>query len=285
MHWQFLTKTSTLILLVTLVFGAWLWLFLIRSAWQETRLVFLAVGEGDALLITQGTYQILIDAGREGKTTLSHLGKFMPFYDRTLEVVVTTHPDADHIGGLPEILKHYTVEKIFSTGARSDTDTVELLEREISRRALGRELLGIAGTKIKFPQGGSWSVLFPLAPVPEQVTETNATSIVSRFDYGSTSFLLMGDLPDEEDYLPTVVPAEVLKVAHHGSNSSTSDVWLSLVQPKTAIISVGKNRYGHPAAEVIQRLTEREIEVIRTDEGGDIVYRCRDQWVGCRLMR
>ncbi len=267
-----------------LVLGAGLWLFSIRSAWQETRVVFLAVGEGDALLITQGTYQILIDAGREGKTTLSHLGKFMPFYDHTLEAVVVTHPDADHIGGFPEVFKHYRVGAIFLTGAKSETDTVELLEREISRRALGKEYPGIAGTKIEFPRGGSWRVLFPEAPVPERVTETNATSIVSRFEYGSTSFLLTGDLPDEEEYLPSVLTAEVLKVAHHGSRSSTSDTWLSLVRPKTAVISVGENRYGHPAPEVLERLTERGIEIIRTDERGDIVYRCRNQWRGCQRM-
>lgn len=282
MLWHFLSKTSLIITLCCLVLGSWLWLFFIRAAWHETKVVFLSVGEGDAILITEGTYQILIDSGREGKRTLSHLGKYIPFYDHTLEVVVSTHPDADHIGGFPDILDHYSVETFFSTGAESDTETETLLEREIERRSAGEARRAIVGTKGEFPNGGTWHILFPFAPLPKEVTNTNATSVVSRFEFGSTSFLFTGDLPDEEAYLPNIMPATVLKVAHHGSRYSTSERWLEMVRPKTAILSVGENRYGHPAPEVLERLAERGIESVRTDTDGDIVYRCRQEWHECR---
>lgn len=249
---------------------------------SELKVVFLDVGEGDAILITRGHRQVLIDGGREGRRLLSHLGRYIPFSDRTIEAVIATHPDADHIGGFPQLFEQYAVRQFLSTGAESKTESSALLSRSREREGLDRALTAIAGTTLTFPGEGRLSVLFPPAPVPVDMAATNDGSVVARFDFAGTSFLLTGDLPDEAAYIPEISPATILKVAHHGSRYSTSDTWLASVQPHEAIISVGENTYGHPASEVLERLTAHGVRIFRTDEQGDIVYRCREEWGGCR---
>lgn len=282
MFFGWITKTALACIGLALVSLLGLWGLYLRGSERETKVVFLSVGQGDAILITQGQSQVLIDGGREGRQLLSHLGRHLPFYDRTLEAVVVTHPDADHIGGLPALLHQYRVETWLSTGARSDTATVELLERELERSFRGSTVPAIAGTGMEFPGGGKLFVVFPVTPLPPEASDTNTGSVVARFEFGQSSFLLTGDLPEEELYYPEAKPATVLKVAHHGSRYSTSEAWLDLVRPREAIVSVGENSYGHPAPEVLQRLAQRDIAILRTDERGDIVYRCRVEWNGCR---
>lgn len=282
MSWSWLTKSTLFLTGLFAVLFLAAWLFFIHENGEETKIIFLSVGEGDAILISEGDRQVLIDSGREGKRLLAHLGKYVPFYDRKIEVILPTHPDADHIGGFPDLLQKYRVEALLSTGAKSDTETVRLLDRTLDERFHGEHLPALRGTTLAFPSEGRLDILFPLTPQPENVEKTNDTSVVSRFTYGETSFLFTGDLPDEEQYLPGIEPITVLKVAHHGSRYSTSDAWLKEVQPKEAVISVGENSYGHPSPDVLERLSKRNVKILRTDEQGDIVYRCRTEWNGCR---
>lgn len=276
MHFGWITKASffTVLCLGTVTLS--LWLGLLRFNDGLVRVVFLSVGQGDAILIQSGRQQILIDGGRDGRTLLGALGQELPFYDRTIEVVIATHPDADHIGGLSTLLDRYRVGQLIETGALASNDTVDakLLLRAIERTRTPHTLLGRFGTSIELAQGGLLTILFPTTlPLPLD-TETNNGSIVARFDFGETSFLLTGDLPHEETVLPDIEPVDVLKAAHHGSRYSTSDAWLDLVRPREAILSVGKNSYGHPAPEVMERLKGRGIATYRTDELGSIGYRC-----------
>ena len=162
---------------------------------------------------------------------------------------------------------------MLDTGARTDTKSAFLFYRDLEREGV-RTVPAVRGTSIELPKGGTLSILFPFAPEPADVPETNEGSVVARFEYGETSFLLTGDLPDEEHFIPDLTPATVLKAAHHGSRYSTSDVLLGLVRPKEAVISVGKNSYGHPHDEVLERLQARGTIVYRTDIDGDIVYHC-----------
>jgi competence protein ComEC len=261
MHFGWITKTTFFVIGLLGVVTLSLCLGLIRFNDSLVRVVFLSVGQGDAILIQSGRQQILIDGGRGGSTLLGALGQELPFYDRTIEVVIATHPDADHIGGLSTLLDRYQVGQLIETGALTTNDTVDakLLLKAIERTHTPHALLGRLGTSIELAQGG---VL------------TNDGSIVARFDFGETSFLFTGDLADEEEVLPDILPVDVLKVAHHGSRYSTSDAWLDLVQPREAIVSVGKNAYGHPAPEVMERLKARGIASYRTDELGPIGYRC-----------
>ncbi len=130
------------------------------------------------------------------------------------------------------------------------------------------------------------TVEYPEAPLPkETVGDTNQGSIVSRFVYGETSFLLTGDLAHEEALLPEESPVTILKAAHHGSKYSTSEAFLGIIQPKEAVISVGKNSYGHPDPGVLERLKGRGITVRRTDQEGDIRYQCSSVQQQCLFAK
>lgn len=259
---------------ISLIFFGLLWL----SYWfavtrEQTVVAFLSVGEGDAILISQGTNQILIDGGRSGKDLLYRLGRHIPFWDRQIETVIETHPDADHIGGLAALVRAYRVKNVLYSGAESDTEVSELLRTALAEAGLVPEKV-FRGTELEFPSGGRLVVEYPLTPLPRDSKETNSGSVVTRFVYGTTSFLLTGDLPAEETALPNETPATVLKAAHHGSRYSTSDAWLDLIRPSEAVISVGENSYGHPSPDTLSRLQKRGIRVSRTDKEGDIAYWC-----------
>ncbi|NTW46184.1 MAG: MBL fold metallo-hydrolase [Candidatus Moranbacteria bacterium] len=258
------------------VFAVWAW----RNA-RMTRVVFLDVGQGDAILVSHGSDQILIDGGRSGTLLLSRLSRYVPFWDRTIETVVMTHPDADHIGGLPDLLRNYRVGVFAATDARSSSDIFALLQDRLAEGS--RPPIRVparTGLSVGLPEGGTLSVAYPPGSV-EGSGGSNEGSVVSRFTFGDTDFLLTGDLPEEEKYLSGVGEAEVLKVSHHGSKHSSSQAFLDLVRPKEAVVSVGKNSYGHPDADVLARLASMGAVVRRTDREGDIVYRCDTVFNGC----
>lgn len=273
MYWGWITKTILFALFVTVAVAFGLWLYVMKVDAGTTRVVFLSVGQGDAILISQGMNQIVIDGGRDGRRLLSRLGRHVPFYDRTIETLIPTHPDADHIGGLSALLERYRVETVLDTNARTDTKSAFLFYRDLEREG-ARSLPAIRGTTLALPKGGKLAVLYPYAPLPADVPETNEGSVVARFEFGETSFLLTGDLPDEEHFIPDLAPATVLKAAHHGSRYSTSDTLLDQVRPREAIISVGENSYGHPHPDVLTRLLAHGAAIYRTDTDGDIVYTC-----------
>ncbi len=274
---------------VTATLGLLVW-------WQQvqlknTSIVFLNVGQGDAILIQQGRHQILIDSGRESMQLSSELGRYIPFWDRHIEMIVPTHPDADHIGGFAGLTRHYSVGRILWTGVEGTTDVYTEF-RSVYSEAVPSERWQkmAAGSKISLPQGGSLEALYPYevksGPAPDE--DTNATSIVLRFEYGETSFLLTGDLAEEERVLGKVEPVTVLKAAHHGSKYSSSDTFLNMIQPQEVVISVGKNSYGHPHKDVMARIQKVNAKILRTDQEGSIEYRCSQlenkcSYIGRRL--
>lgn len=256
-------------------------LVITERSFSPLRVVFLNVGQGDAILISQGKTQVLIDGGREGKVLLGRLGRQMPFWDRQIESVIATHPDADHVGGLAAVISRYHVSTYLSNGSEGESEVFRNLRETLEAdRSVGQSVIGTE-SKIIFPGGAEFRVLFPENGAVKASSETNEGSIVARLVFGDTSFLFTGDLPHEETVLPDITPTKVLKVAHHGSKYSTSDEWLSRVQPDDAIISVGKNRYGHPSDEILSRLRQRGVRILRTDQRGDIVYVCRE--TSCHL--
>lgn len=277
MYFGWITKTTFFIIILLGAVFLGLWLSVLQRQGTQIEVAFLAVGQGDAILIQSGRQQILIDGGREGKALLDALGREIPFYDRTIEVVIATHPDADHIGGLSTLFDRYQIGQFIETGALDAKDTVdsELVMRAVERYQIAKDVPGRSGVQLELAQGGVLTLLYPMALPLSADTESNDGSIVARFDFGETSFLFTGDLPHEETFLPTLEPVDVLKVAHHGSRYSTSDAWLDLVQPTEAILSVGKNSYGHPHQEVLDRLAQWGIATFRTDELGSIIYQCQ----------
>lgn len=279
------TYKLSLFVLGGLVLMGGLFVWHLRLIERRTEVVFLNVGQGDAILITQGKYQVLIDGGRTSKELLAHIGRHVPFWDRKIEVVMATHPDADHIGGLPALMRSYQVDRVLTTGATSETETSRQFQ-EATQNSTGRDPEHVfRGGKITFPRGGELVIEYPLASISASASDddTNEGSIVARFTYGETSFLLTGDLPREETVLTNETPVTVLKVAHHGSKHSSSGAFLDLVQPKEAVFSVGKNSYGHPDSGVMERLRNRGAILHRTDEEGDIVYRCHSN--ACIFVR
>ncbi len=277
-------KTVFRIIFVSLLVAALLGGVFAYVAWKnakETKVVFLDVGQGDAILIAQGGNQILIDGGRSGKTLLAGISRQIPFWDRTIETVIATHPDADHIGGFPELISRYRVGTYISTSARSESELFGILERTLegSQEQVER-IIAYRGLSIALPKGGRLEILFP--EDGEHVAgESNETSVVSRFSFGETDFLLTGDLPKEELFLPEAPPSEILKLAHHGSKHSSSDLFLSYVRPEEVVVSVGENKYGHPSPDVLSRVAAIGAVVRRTDVSGDIVYRCFSEMNRC----
>ncbi len=286
-NWKIIT-----ILLVVIIFALVTVVTMVQVVRPDvTRVVFLDVGQGDGILITRGARQILIDGGANQKVLLEQLSRYMPFWDRTIDVMLATHPDSDHIGAQIGVFGAYDVPMVIATNAfkrsRAATAWHSALARERSEVVIAN-----AATVVRLARGddeaGILRVVFPRNEEidVESKDDANDTSIVARLDIGGTSFLLTGDLPSslEEQIAQNDADADILKVGHHGSRFSTAGFFLDRVTPKQAIISVGRdNSYGHPTEEVLRKLESRNIEILRTDKSGTIVYICRTD--GCKLER
>lgn len=246
---------------------------------RDLMVIFFDVGQGDAILISQGNNQLLIDGGKDGKIILEKLGKYIPFWDRNIEAVIATHPDQDHIGGLVDVAKAYNISAVLETGAQSDSQTYKSWEESVNNGKIEKIEAG-RGISINFPYGGAKAeILYPSLSVElSDKSNANQFSVVMKLKFGENSFLFTGDLPAEQelDLIKNGVKSGILKVAHHGSKYSTSEEFLDAVNPEEAVISVGKNNsYGHPSPEIIERLLKHSVKIWRTDEIGDIVYQCK----------
>lgn len=252
---------------------------------RDLKVIFIDVGQGDAILITQGSCQILIDGGWDENLILEKLGKFIPFWDRQIEAVVATHPDKDHIGGLVGILKFYEVKAIVQTSAQSQSQVYRSFEEAVKNEK-SNQVEASKGTKIKFSGEALLEVIYPLPSAENSDSNSsNETSVVARLDFGENSFLFTGDLPSGREKDIESGEIDFLKVAHHGSKYSTGTEFLNRIKPREAIISAGKNNsYGHPHREILERLWERKIKIWRTDESGDIVYSCESGKSGCKVV-
>ncbi len=236
---------------------------------------FLDIGQGDSiLLVTPGGKQILIDGGPDLKA-LEHLGRFLPFFDRSLDLVVLTHPNLDHLAAFPEILRRYRTEAFLFTGVafkfpRYDAILAELRESDTQ--------VSFADPKrdIDMGDGVILDIVWPPRDVfGKEFSEVNDTAMVIRVLHASGSILLTGDIEEkaEEEILRTGadIQSTVLKVAHHGSRTSSSTGFLLAVRPSLAVISLGaENTYGHPHAVTLDRLRAFGIPIRRTDLEGTV---------------
>ena len=275
-------KKFLIFIFVLLVVLPWFVLF----SWPNQRLHFIAcnVGQGDAILITKGSNQVLIDGGPNNKV-LSCLSENMPFWDRTIELVVNTHPDKDHLAGLIDVVERYRVKEIVSDSLIEKTAVFQKFHQQVVKQKI----------KIYSPQKGDivklgdlkFMVLWPEEKtgdsaiwqknLSQQVLGAQAIkqgandySIVLHLQYRGFDALLTGDITKsveekliEDNHFSSI---EILKVAHHGSKFSSSEEFLKAVKPKIAVISVGKNPWGHPTKEVLNRLKEVGAEILRTDK-------------------
>jgi len=259
-------------LLVLFNIFAWQRVFdLIEGRYLE--IIFFDIGQGDAIFIeTPQKHQILIDGGPDS-SILEKLAKEIPFWDRSIDVVILTHPEKDHLAGLIEVLKRYKVDYVLWTGVVRQTSENDKW-RSLLQEQEGKVVIIKAGQRIEAGEV-CFNILSPVEYLEgEGFKDSNNTSIVSRLVFGQSSFLFTGDITSliEKELVEKKVNliSNVLKVGHHGSKYSTSDNFLEAVDPEIAIISVGKNSYGHPTEEVLQKLKKFDIEILRTDKDGDI---------------
>jgi len=237
---------------------------------------FLAVGQGDSIFVEMPKgQQVLIDGGPDA-SILKKLAKEIPFYDRTIDLVILTHPEKDHLFGLLEVLKKYEVKNILWTGVVRDTAEWKEWMRLIKKEGVEIKIAQ-AGQKIILQENplAYIDILFPFESQDgKELKDSNDTSIVARLVFGNDSFLFMGDatIKTENNLITENVflDSDILKVAHHGSKTSTSENFLEKVSPEMAVIEVGENNYGHPTPEVLAILEQFGIHILRTDKNGDI---------------
>ena len=287
-------RKNDVFVIIGILFGlnilAWLAVYDLNKP-QLLEVNFFDVGQGEAIFIeTPSRHQILIDGG-PSSLILEKLAESLPFWDRTIDLIILTHPEHDHLAGLIEVLKRYKVENILWTGVLRDTaeykEWVKLIKDE--------------GAKIKIAQASQRinlstyevnryiDILYPFENLEGQELEnSNNTSIVAKLIFGENSFLFTGDayksvekkLVDKE----TDLASDVLKVGHHGSKTSNSEEFIEKVSPEIAVISVGKdNPYHHPHQETLDTLEKYGIKILRTDLNSDIKILCDSQSLKLKL--
>ena len=246
---------------------------------SKLRIIFCDVGQGDAILvITPGGKQILVDGG-PGSKAVDCLSQNMPFWDREIEFLVNTHPQQDHLEGLVAVLARYKVDMIATTQVKHETQLFGAWQQAVKTEA-ARIYIPRAGDELILDSNrGSTpkiKILWPSAASlskwqAEPPKDLNETSIVMRIDYGLVCAYLTGDIPKE--ILEGIVdkPCQILKVAHHGSKTGTSDQVLDKIKPQIAVIQAGKkNRFGHPHKEVVDLLESHHIQILRNDLNGTV---------------
>lgn len=256
-------------------------IFIFHLDWQNThrKLTFamLNIGQGDALFIESPTgAQMLIDGGPAGKI-ISKLSQVMPFYDRSIDAIIITNPDADHIAGFLSVLKNYKVGRVFEPGTFNDSKTYKNLKKEIENKKIP-DILAKRGMRINLGGGAVLDILFPDRDVSNWTT--NDGSIMARLSYGKTSVMLTGDATSETERIilsenpQSNLHSTILKVGHHGSHTSSSPEFVQAVSPEYALISDGKgNSYGHPHEETLGTLAKFGAKIFRTDELGTIIMK------------
>ena len=271
---------STKIVAVFLALVALGMSFIGYALWDLTRplpatVSILDIGQGDAILIqTAARRTILIDGGPDN-TVIYRLSAHLPYYQRTLDLLVLTHPDNDHVAGLPEVLRRYDVGAVLLTGITHSNAAYQTLLQELTQRHIPVIVAGTVAV-IQIDDRAALQIFYPTQSIVSQTfKKINDSSIVSRLIIGDLSILLTGDTTKkiEADLLSSGVSLEatVLKVAHHGSDTSSAEAFLRAVSPELAVISSGReNRFGHPNPNVLQRLSNVAIPVLDTQRVGDI---------------
>jgi competence protein ComEC len=258
--------------LLILNFFTWQQVFALQAANLEV--YFLDVGQGDSQFIeTPDNRQIIIDGG-PGDAVLGELGKIMSFSDRKIDIVVLSHPETDHMQGLVAVLKKYKADYILQAGVERDFEGFyEWQDVLATQQKQGAKIINVKAGDVVYVGAVVLKILAPFEDLSGVNMEksSNEACLVAKLSYGTSSFLFTGDIGFEtEAQIGKAADCDVLKVGHHGSKYSTSESFLAAISPQIAVIEVGKNSYGHPTAEILQRLAKFGIQTLRTDKSGTI---------------
>ncbi|MEK7081983.1 MAG: ComEC/Rec2 family competence protein [Patescibacteria group bacterium] len=243
----------------------------------ELKVAFLDIGQGDAIYIeAPNGNQVLIDGG-PGKALLSRLGEVMPAYDRSVDLLIVSNPDKDHIAGFIEVLKSFVVAAVMEPGTKPETAIYQEFEKAVETEN-AQKILGRRGQIVWLDRarGVHFDIFFPDQDVADW--QTNDGSIIGKLVYGDTCIIFPGDAPQSmENYVVAfdgaTLHCQVLKVGHHGSRTSSGVAFVGTVAPEYAVISSGKgNSYGHPHQETMDTLSRFGAKILRTDQLGTIIF-------------
>jgi competence protein ComEC len=258
------------------IFNLVVWTVFWESSRDDMVVSFLDIGQGDAIFVRTPTgHQMLIDSGAPGGSVLRELGRVMPFYDRSIDVVLATHPDQDHIGGLTDVLERFSVGLYIHNLSTSSSEAFTSLVETIQKKDINVLVL-TEPTMIDFGDGARFEIIFPDQDIAGW--DSNEASITGKLIYGKHSVLLTGDLSIiMEKYLidkyGEYLKSDILKAGHHGSKHSTSLLFAEKVSPRYAVISASqKNTYGHPAPEVLDNLKKVGAEIWATLGSGRVEF-------------
>jgi len=232
---------------------------------------FYDIGQGDGIFIeTPERYQILVDAG-PGPKILEELAKDMPFYDNTIDVIIPTHPDSDHVAGLIDVLARYQVNGALLSSVSGNTIVYSRLLHDIRQEG---SLVSTGARQIEpinLPGNVSLQILNPDPDEPQKTT--NDASIVVLLRYGKITFLLLADVTTkrEQEILPLLPRhVDVIKIAHHGSKFSSGREFLHSLSPERCVSQVGENHYGHPSPQALKAIDDAGCRLWRTDRQGTL---------------
>lgn len=256
---------------------------------QTLKVSFLDIGQGDAIFIqAPNKYQLLIDGGPSAQV-LGELGRVMPWFDRTIDAVIATHPDKDHIGGLIDVFELFSIGTLIDNGFEAEDDLEEAYIQTAKEYGIQRTK-AVRGMRILLDDahGVYLDILYP----DQQFTGSrngNNASVVTRLVYGEVSMLLTGDLEIQGEQRlvqdDSVIQSTILKLGHHGSRTSSSMQFLNKVHPDLAIIQAGKeNSYGHPHTQVIERLDDLGISYLCTCEQGTLTFKTDGKTIVSKVL-
>lgn len=240
----------------------------IYSINKNLEVIFLDIGQGDGILIkTPSGFRIVIDGGPDD-SLIYRISNYLNYFNREIDLIVLTHPDSDHVTGLGELFSRYKVKHVLLTGQQDDLPVYEFLLKESKK------------TKIFYTQNidtividdfTRLDILYPKSS--NNFSNNNDSSVVVKLQYKDSTFLFTGDVTQEVEQLllDKDIKSNVLKIAHHGSKTSSGLEFLREVNPSYAVIQSGQNKYGHPHQVVLDRLEDLGIKYLITRELGDIV--------------
>ncbi len=261
---------SAFLLFLGVVLG--LGLFARPQATSDLKVYFLDVGQGDAEYIKNPDgSDILIDGGPDN-SVLNQLGRVMDLGDHEINLVILSHPHADHLTGLLEVIRRYKIGEVWETGVEYSSATYDSWKVEIQKQGILDKKV-VAGEKKNFGDV-KIEILYPLSSFENKTIDNlNNASIVNRLDFKNFSVLFTGDAEKEiqQKLLDENIFIDILKAAHHGSENGLLEEFLKVVRPAVAVIEVGaKNTYGHPSQSTISLLEKYAVRIFRTDQNGTV---------------